>query len=421
MRFYDRPSRLYVMRRILAHAERQPTRRAYTLQRLRRLLARTIVLAGLPMLLAHADAQSKPAKIVTVAGNGTAGHVATQDGGPATRAELDEPYGTAVDHYGNLYIAERANHRIRRVDAITGIITTVAGNGTPGYRPTDEYAPAIASELNGPRAVAVDALGNLYIADTDNQRIRKIDPQGTMWTIAGNGIAGYRAHDEYGSALAAELDSPRAVAVDRFGNVFLSDYNNQRIRKIESTSRVIHTVAGTGTAGYLAAQGGGPAAEAEINDPDGIAVDTLGNLYIADTGNHRVRRVESHTGLITTVAGNGGTGYRASDEGKLATGAELNSPYGVAFDLQGNLYIADMEEHRIRRIDAATGVIITIAGSGVPGFIPSQDGEAASIARLNKPRGIAVDPVGNLYVADTANNRIRKVESAGSGVYVAVR
>lgn len=416
MRFYDRPVRLHIMREILARSEAHglpsPMRR-----RLLRLVGWTVAFAGIPMLVPTVSSQ----QIVTVAGNGTAGYVASQDGGLATRAELDEPYGAAVDRAGNLYIAERANHRIRRVDALTGVISTVAGTGEPGYRSTDEGAPAVAAELNGPRAVAVDGHGNLYIADTDNHRIRKIDTRGMILTIAGNGTPGYREHDEFGTAIAAELDSPRAVAVDRMGNVFVADYNNQRVRKIEATTQVIHTAAGTGTPGYLAVQGGGPAVEAELNDPYGIALDASGNLYIADTDNHRVRRVEAHTGIITTVAGNGSAGYRSGDEGKPATRAMLNAPCAVALDAQGNLYIADMDENRIRRVDAATGAITTVAGSGVPGYILAQDGEIAFAARLNKPRGLAVDSLGALYIADSANNRIRKVEPSKSGVDVAIR
>ncbi len=417
MRFFADPvrrSNLKVMRELLARSEAQAARRRTPLLlRLRRFLGWAAAVAALPLL--HAQ------KIVTVAGNGTAGYVAAQDGGPATRAQLDEPYGTAVDLHGNLYIAERANHRIRRVDAATGTITTVAGNGQPGYRAEDEGELATTAELNGPRAVAVDVKGVLYIADTDNHRIRVVDASGTIKTIAGTGMPGFRTHDEFGSAVAAELDSPRAVAVDHSGNVYIGDYNNQRIRKIEATTQVIHTIAGTGTAGYLAAQGGGPAVEAELNDPYGIALDAAGNLYIADTGNHRVRRIEAHTGIITTVAGNGAPGYHASDEGKLATRATLNAPCAIAVDARSNLYIADMDEHRIRRVDANTGTITTVAGAGIPGYILAQDGETASLARLNKPRGLAVDLQGALYIADSANSRIRKVEPVRTGVDVAIR
>lgn len=415
MRFYDRPVRLEVFREILAPSA--PARRIPFTSRLRRLIGWTLALGSLPMLMQRLGAQ----KIVTVAGNGTAGYVAAQEGGAATGAELDEPYGTAVDRAGNVYIAERANHRIRRVDAATGTISTIAGTGDAGYRSTDENGPAASAELNGPRAVAVDRRGNIYIADTDNERVRMIDLEGRIRTIAGNGTAGFRAHDEFGSAIAAELDSPRAVAVDRLGNVYISDYNNQRIRKVEATSWVIHTIAGTGTPGYFPAQGGGPATEAEINDPYGIALDELGNLYIADTDNHRVRRVEALTGIITTVAGNGTAGYRAGDEGKLATRAMLNAPCAVAVDARGDLYIADMNEHRVRRVDAVTGDISTVAGAGVAGYIFSQDGEPAAVARLNKPRGLAIDTGGALYIADSANNRIRKVEAMNGGVVVAAR
>ncbi len=414
MRFSTLPActpGLHLLRALLTPADRRPSP---SLLQIFRCFGWAVTMAAVPLL--HAQ------KIVTIAGNGTAGYVAAQEGGPATRAQLDEPYGTAVDQIGNLYIAERASHRIRRVDLLTGTITTVAGDGHGGFRAEDEGALATQAELNGPRALAVDLAGDLYVADTENHRVRRIDARtGRITTLAGTGVAGFRAQDEHRSAILAELDSPRAVAVDRFGNVYIGDYNNQRIRKVEAATGLMYTIAGTGTPGYLAAQGGGPAAEAEINDPCGIALDAAGNLYIADTGNHRVRRVEGKTGIITTVAGNGSSGYRTGDEGKLATRATLSAPSAVAVDARGDLYIADMEEHRVRRVDAATGAMTTVAGAGVPGYILVQDGEIAAGARLNKPRGLAVDARGAIYVADSANNRVRKIEPVNHGVDVAIR
>ncbi len=330
--------------------------------------------------------------IDTVGGDGTAGY--SGDGGPAAQSQLHSPSGVAADADGNLYIADTNNHRIRKIDPL-GTITTVAGDGTAGDG--GDEGPATAAQLNAPRGVAA---GSLYIADTDNHRIRKIDDDETIATVAGDGTAGYSG--DGGPAIVAQLNSPSGVAADADGNLYIADTGNHRIRKVDALG-TITTAAGDGAAGYSG--DGGPATAAQLNSPSGVAVDADGNLYIADTDNHRIRKVDA-LGTITTVAGDGTAGY-SGDDGPAAA-AQLDSPSDVAADADGNLYIVDTDNHRIRKVDAL-GIITTVAGDGTAGF-GGDDGEAAA-AQLNSPAGIVVDAVGNLYVADSDNHRIRKVQA----------
>jgi sugar lactone lactonase YvrE len=350
-----------------------------------------------------------PGTISTVAGNGTAGYLASQDTGTTagTGAELSSPDGAAVDVAGNLYIADRSNHRIRKVTAATGFISTVAGNGTAGYN--GDGVAATSAELNQPSgAVALDGAGNLYIADYNNQRIRKVTAAtGLISTVAGNGTAGYNGDGV--AATSAELNSPTGVAVDGAGNLYIGDKSNNRIRKVTASTGLISTVAGNGTAGY---NGDGIAAtSAELDSPPRVAVDGAGNLYIADQSNNRVRMVTASTGLISTVAGNGTAGYNS--DGIPATSAELNNPYGVAVDGAGDLYISENNQ-RIRKVMASTGFISTVAGNGTGGY--NSDGIAATSAELSTPYGVAVDGAGDLYIADSGNNRIREVTAAAASL-----
>ncbi|MGA2177433.1 MAG: PKD domain-containing protein [Verrucomicrobiota bacterium] len=275
--------------------------------------------------------------ISTVAGNGAWGY--SGDGGVATSAELANPFGVAVYVSGNLFIADTYNMRIREVRT-DGIITTVAGNGTDGY--SGDGGPATNAELYSPGGVAVDAFGNLFIADNGNNRIRKVGTNGIITTVAGDGTAGYSGDGS--AATNAELRNPCAVAVDASGNLFIADESNQRIRKV-GTSGIITTVAGNGTDGYSG--DGGPATNAELYSPCDVAVDASGNLFIVDESNQRIRKVGTN-GIITTVAGNGAYGY--SGDGGLATNAELYYPVGVAVDPSGNLFIADYGNQRIREV-----------------------------------------------------------------------
>ena len=342
-----------------------------------------------------------PGTMTTVAGNGTQGF--SGDGGAATSAELYGPGVVAVDSAGNLYIAELYNNRIRKVAADTDTISTVAGNGTPGF--SGDGGAATSAELNLAAGVAVDGAGNLYIADFNNNRIRKVAANtGTISTVAGNGTPGYSGDGD--AATSAELNGPGGVTVDSVGNLYIPDLNNDRIRKVAASTGMISTVAGNGTQGHSG--DGGLATNAELYQPDGVAVDDAGNLYIADTNNHRIRKVAVGTGTISTVAGNGTHGY--SGDGGAATSAELYTPYVVVVDSADNLYIADSNNQAIRKVDGDTGTISTVAGNGTLGY--SGDGGAATSAELNLPFGVSLDGPGNLYIADFGNERIRKVDVA---------
>jgi hypothetical protein len=335
-----------------------------------------------------------PGIITTSAGNGTYGY--SGDTAAATSAELANPYGVAVDGAGNLYIADNANNRIRKVTP-GGTITNVAGTGTAGYN--GDNIPATSASLAYPGGVAVDGAGNLYIADYGNNRIRKVTLGGTITTVAGTGTAGYNGDNI--AATSAEV-SPSGVAVDGAGNLYIADMGNNRIRKV-TPGGTITTVAGTGTSGY---NGDNIAAtSAEVN-PYGVAVDGAGNFYIADYGNSRIRKV-TPGGIITTVAGTGTPGY--SGDNGAATSAELDGPYGVAVDGTGNLYIADVGNNVIRKVTPG-GTITSVAGNGTPGY--SGDGGSSTSASLYHPYSVAVDGSGNFYIGDWANNVIRKVDLA---------
>ena len=330
-----------------------------------------------------------------IAGNGAPGF--SGDGGPATEAQLDFPNHVFIDSAGNLYIADSGNYRIRKVTR-DGMISTVAGGGESGF--SGDGGPATAAYLDLPTGVAVDSAGNLYIAESGTNRIRKVTPDGMISTVAGNGSSVYSG--DGGPAIAAGL-SAYAVSVDPAGNLYIPDYRNSRVRKITAAG-VISTVAGNGTYGYSG--DGGSATAAQLNDPQGLAVDSAGNLYFADYGNLRVRKVTA-AGVISTVAGNGNIG--PSGDGGPATAATLGLPTDVAAGYDGNLYIAEVIG-RIRKVTVA-GVISTIAGTVGTGF--GGDGGPATEALLYYPSGMAIDSAGNLYIADSLNYRIRKITVAG--------
>ena len=325
------------------------------------------------------------------------------DGGQATSAQLNGGDGLAVDAVGNLYIADGSNQRIRKVST-DGMITTVAGNGSYGY--SGDGGPATSAQLAYPTGVAVDAAGNLYISDNGNQRIRKVTANGTITTVAGNGSSGYSG--DGGTATSAQLGAPMNVALDAAGNLFIAEWTNYRVRKV--SNGIITTVAGNGTSGFSG--DGGPAVNAELGLPWGITVDFSGSLYIADGQNHRIRMVAPN-GTISTVAGNGTYGY--SGDGGPAAGAQLYSPHGVAVDGAGNLYISDLGNHRIREV-LLNGTILTIAGGG-EGFL--NEGGFAVDAQMQGPSGVAVDTNGAFYIADAYDNRVRKVSANGAITTVA--
>ncbi len=339
--------------------------------------------------------------ISTVAGDGNGTN--SGDGGPATAAGLASPTGIALDSTGQLYIATSST--IRKVST-SGVVTTIAGNGLPGF--SGDEGPALNAQLSSPSGVAFDAFGNLYIADSDNNRIRMVTPAGTITTVAGNGNQGYAG--DGGTASLAELSSPTGLAVDTQGDLIIADDLNNCVRK-RSTQGVISTVAGDGsdsftTDGVLATATG-------IQGPLAVAVDANGNLYVADSGNRRIREV-SGSGLISTVAGNGVYSY--STDGVPATSVFLGNPEGVTVDTQGNVYIADSENNRVRMV-SAFGTITTYAGDGSVGN--SGDGGLATLAQLWSPNDVLMGTNGNLYIAVGLYGVVRMVSSSGTITTVA--
>ncbi len=339
-----------------------------------------------------------PGTISTYAGTGTQGY--TGDGGAATSARVRNPEGLGVAANGNLYFADTGNNVIRKVDFITGVITTVAGTGTAGS--SGDGGAATLALLDGPQDVFVASNGDLYIADTGSRKIRKVTAAtGVITTVVGDGTSGNTG--DGGPATAAKLNSPRAVVVAANGDIYLSDRPNDRVRKVTAATGIITAYAGTGTAGYTG--DGGAATSARLRTPEGLTLDTNGDLYVADTGNDVVRKVAAATGVITTYAGTGTAGFLG--DGGPATSARLDAPEGVDMGPLGDLYIADTGNRRVRRVQAASGLISTIAGTGTSGF--SGDGGPATAARFTTPGGITVSSTGVYYVADRGNDRVRRV------------
>jgi sugar lactone lactonase YvrE len=335
-----------------------------------------------------------PNTISTFAGTGFAGF--DGDGGPARDALLRNPNGVTLDDGGNLYIADSYNFRVRKVGP-GGKITTVAGNGR--YGETGDGGPATRASLNFVVGLAVDRAGNLYIADPAeddaNYRVRKVSANGTITTFAGGGGPGFSG--DGGPAASSRLKAPTAVALDGAGNVYIADTGNGRVRKVGLDGK-ISTYAGNGQTGFSG--DGGPATSAAVT-PIGLAADAGGDLFISDTSS-RVRKIDP-SGTITTIAGNGHSGF--SGDGGPATAAKLHDPRGLAVDSAGNVYIADSLNHRVRKV-APSGTITTVAGGRPP--YTGEYGPAIS-ARLKAPTGVAVDRKGELYIADPLDNKIRRV------------
>ena len=331
--------------------------------------------------------------IVTCAGTGVQGY--TGDGHPAVNAELNEPYGVALDDSGNLYICDEQNSCIRKIsnpaDLGVGTITTIAGNGTPGY--SGDNGLATNAQIFAPYDLAVDHHGNIYIADVGNNCIRKVTPLDTITTIAGTGTPGYNGDGI--DATTAQLNQPWAITVDSIGNIYIADAFNRRIRKVD-TAGVIHTIAGTGVAGF--SPDGSRADTALLDVPYYIRVDKKGNLFYYDSA--RIRKIDT-AGIITTIAGNGIMGF--SGDSGLATAVEIGGG-AIAIDTTGDIFIADNTDNRVREINTA-GIINTIAGGGVA----FGDGGNPLMAQLCTPAGVVVNNSGDIYIGDVCHNRVRLV------------
>lgn len=324
------------------------------------------------------------------------------DNGTALNATLNNPNGVCVDDSGNLYIAERYGHRIRKVNAFTRIISTIAGNGLQGF--SGDSSSATLAKLNSPNAICVAKNGDVYISDCNNHRIRKINiVTGTISTVAGTGTAGFGGDDSL--AINAQLNNPVDIKLDTSNNLYIVDQGNNRIRKLNLVSGVITTICGTSTKAF-----GGDnilATLSQLNQPAGLCSDKYGNIYIADNSNHRIRKVDKNSGIITTVAGNGIKGY--AGDGNLAINAQLSSPYSVNIDTAFNMFIAEVGNNCIRKVNLNNGIISTIAGNGIAGF--SGDGGNASTAQLNGPINVFINKNNDLYIADKLNHRIRKIDA----------
>jgi DNA-binding beta-propeller fold protein YncE len=345
--------------------------------------------------------QSDGGVIRTMAGTNQRGF--SGDGGSAVSAAFHQPRAAAVGPDGTVFIADTFNHRVRRVDP-GGAVTTLVGTGQAAF--SGDGGPSGAATLHWPHGLAVDPAGaGLYIADSANHRVRRVDlASGVITTVAGSDSPG--AGGDGGPATAAQLQDPKAVYAAPSGELYIADAGNDRIRRVDAAG-TITTFGGTGITGYSG--DGGPATAAQFDGPRALAGDGAGNLYVADDNNHRIRRIDG-AGVVTTLAGTGVAGF--SGDGGPALSAQLDHPRGVAVDGGGNVFVADSMSARVRMIDPG-GVIATVAGCGRQGY--GGDGGPATVARLFEPRGVAVDGAGRLFVADTYNDRVRRVDAPRPG------
>ena len=334
--------------------------------------------------------------IVTVAGTGEEG--CSGDGGPADLALLREPFMCAFDRQGNLYIAEARNHCVRRVEKDTGIITTVAGTGAEGY--SGDGGPAVHAKFNQPYSLAVDINGDIYIVDRLNAAVRKVDAStDVITTVAGTSEPGYNG--DGGAGNLAQLREPNDVFLDGKGGLLIADIQDQRVRRLDLDAGTITTFAGNGE--KVRSGDGGPAVQACILGARAVCIDSKGNTYIAEREGNGVRKVDGN-GIMSTFAGTGLRGY--SGEGGPALSATWSAPKAIRCDHRDNLIVVDTENHAIRRIDANTGIVTTIAGEHQGGG--GDDGNPTD-AGLDRPHGCSLDNRGNLFIADSNNHRVRAV------------
>ena len=337
--------------------------------------------------------------IQTIAGTGRAGY--DGDGGQAAEAALDQPFHCDLDGRGSLYLAEAGNHCVRKLDLATGVITMVAGCGAAGY--SGDGGPATQAAMNEPYAVQVDANGDLYIVDRLNAAVRRVDAAtGVISTVAGTGEKGYGG--DGGPGAAAKMREPNDCWLDGSGGLLIADILDQRVRRLDLRSGVIDTFAGTGDRARTG--DGGPAAEAGIDGARAVCGDSEGNIFICEREGNGLRKVDTR-GIITTVAGTGERGY--AGDGGPASHATFDGPKAVRCDDEGNVFVVDTENHAVRRIDAVSGTVTTVAGGrrGSGG-----DGGAAASAGLDRPHGCAIDSRGNIFIADSNNHRVRLVSPA---------
>lgn len=359
-------------------------------------------LTALLLLLAGLAAQDTRGKIDTVAGTGKAGY--SGDGGKAGAAQLNQPFHCDLDAAGNLYIAEAGNHCIRRLDARTGTMATVAGSGAKGY--TGNGGPATKATMNEPYALAIHPGGDIYIVDRLNAVIRKVDGKSSViTTVAGTGKKGYSG--DGGKATEAMLREPNDCCLDGAGGLLIADVGDWRIRRLDLKSGIITTFAGTGRPKgkpeRSAIGDGGPADKAIVVGARAVCVDGKGNTFICEREGNAIRKVDDK-GTITTIAGTSAAGY--GGDGADAKKATFNGPKAIRCDRQGNILVVDTENHAIRRIDAQSKVVTTVAG-GRKG--PGGDGGPAEKAGLDRPHGCVIDGKGDIYIADSNNERVRRV------------
>jgi streptogramin lyase len=347
-------------------------------------------------------ADPTPGTIAAYAGTGEKGFAG--DGGPATKAQLNQPFDVAFDRAGNLYVSDTFNHRIRKVDAKTGTITTVAGNGTKGF--SGDGGKATDASLNEPYGIELDADGHLFIVDRLNYCIRRVDAKTrVITTVAGTGSkSGYGG--DGGPATAALFREPNGLCLDGKGKLYIADVADQRVRVVDLKAGTIATLAGNGK--KVSAGDGGPLKDVTFAGPRAVAVGPDGSLYVVEREGNGVRRIDFAAGTITRFAGTGKKGY--TGDGGPAKDATFDGPKEIDIDRDGNVYVVDTENEAIRRIDAKTGVVTTVAGKGrtkTPGL---GDSGPATAATLGRPHGVAVGPNGAVYIGDTNSHRVRRVK-----------